>query len=171
MNYSNSVMLLPARPWFPTGRSAIPVGTRSRRRRTGLVARDRGCERGQGLVEFAVLLPLLVLMTLGAADFARLFSAEVRVANAAREGARFGARHPYDAAGMRQRVLDELGQAAIGAGDDTVTAITTERLAAPSPPGGSEVRVTVTYRFALVTPVPLGARTFTFTTAASMLVV
>lgn len=134
-------------------------------------ADGRGSERGQSMVELAVLLPLLVLMTLGAADFARLFSAEVRVANAAREGARYGARHPYDTVGMRQKVLDELGQPAVGPGDDTVTAIATERLTAPTPPGGSEVRVTVTYRFALVTPVPIGARTFTFSTTAAMLVI
>lgn len=45
---------------------------------------------GQALVEFALLLPLLVLALLGLADLGLLLRAHVEVANAAREGARAG---------------------------------------------------------------------------------
>ena len=44
-------------------------------------------ERGQALVEMALLLPILLLITMGAIDFGRLYFAYTSIANAAREGA------------------------------------------------------------------------------------
>lgn len=46
--------------------------------------------RAQSLVEFALILPLLVVLLLGLTDFGFLLYAHVQVANAAREGARAG---------------------------------------------------------------------------------
>jgi hypothetical protein len=46
--------------------------------------------RGQSLVEFALALPLLVLLLYGLAEFGFLLYAHVQVANATREGARAG---------------------------------------------------------------------------------
>ena len=43
--------------------------------------------RGQGLVEFALTLPLLLIFLLGLADFARAFTAEITMEAAARNGA------------------------------------------------------------------------------------
>ena len=45
---------------------------------------------GQAMVEFALLLPVLVIMFLGLTDFGLFFFAQVQVTNAAREGARAG---------------------------------------------------------------------------------
>jgi Flp pilus assembly protein TadG len=50
--------------------------------------------RGQSLVEFALLAPILLLLILGAMDFARMFSIKVTLTNAAREGANYLSRHP-----------------------------------------------------------------------------
>src|SRR3989442_9403052 len=47
--------------------------------------------RGQSLVEFALVLPLLMVMLLGVADFARVFSAGITVEAAARDAAETGA--------------------------------------------------------------------------------
>ena len=47
-------------------------------------------ETGQNLVEFAIVLPLLLLFIFGAVDLGRLFHAYIAITNAAREGARFG---------------------------------------------------------------------------------
>jgi hypothetical protein len=44
-------------------------------------------ERGQGLVEFALVLPLLMILLLGIADFGRIFSAGITLEAAARDGA------------------------------------------------------------------------------------
>jgi hypothetical protein len=49
--------------------------------------------RGQGLVEFALILPLLVLLLVMAIDFGRVFFGMVALQNASRIGADFGASH------------------------------------------------------------------------------
>lgn len=56
--------------------------------------RDRWSGRGQSLVEFALVIPLMLLLLAGAIDLGRLFYAFVAVENAAKEGAFFGSRSP-----------------------------------------------------------------------------
>jgi Flp pilus assembly protein TadG len=48
---------------------------------------------GQGLVEFALTLPLLILIMVGVLDLGRITATYVILTNAAREGARYGALH------------------------------------------------------------------------------
>ena len=52
--------------------------------------------RGQALVEFALVLPVLLVLLLLAVDFGRLFTTYVSVNNAAREGAFYAAEHAKD---------------------------------------------------------------------------
>jgi Flp pilus assembly protein TadG len=51
----------------------------------------RRSERGQSLVEFAMVLPLFLIIVFGIVDFGRAYSAYVQLNNGAREGARYGA--------------------------------------------------------------------------------
>lgn len=51
-------------------------------------------EKGQGLVELAIILPLLLIILLGTIDFGRVFYAYVTITNASREGARYGSLYP-----------------------------------------------------------------------------
>jgi Flp pilus assembly protein TadG len=51
-------------------------------------------QRGAALVEFAIVLPLLVLVVFGVVDGARAFATWNEVKNAAREGAVFAQTHP-----------------------------------------------------------------------------
>lgn len=46
--------------------------------------------RGQELVEFAIVLPLLLLVAFGVLDLGRAFHAVITITNVAREGARYG---------------------------------------------------------------------------------
>lgn len=48
-------------------------------------------QRGQDLMEFALVLPFLLLIIFGVLDLGRLFHSAITVTNAARVGARFGA--------------------------------------------------------------------------------
>lgn len=68
---------------------------------------------GQSLVEFALLLPLFMLIILGIFDFGRVIYAYSALHNAAREGARYGAVHPCDDVGienMAQNMAAGLGE-------------------------------------------------------------
>jgi Flp pilus assembly protein TadG len=47
-------------------------------------------EKGQSLVEFAILLPLLLLLLMGILEFGLMLNAYLSINNSAREGARLG---------------------------------------------------------------------------------
>ncbi|MGH2458351.1 MAG: TadE/TadG family type IV pilus assembly protein, partial [Chloroflexota bacterium] len=51
-------------------------------------------QRGQSLVEFALVAPLLFLIMLGIMEFGFMFERDVAITNAARSGARWAATHP-----------------------------------------------------------------------------
>lgn len=55
--------------------------------------------RGQELVEFALLLPVVILILFGVLDLGRAFFAAISIANAAREGARYGIKTLDESAG------------------------------------------------------------------------
>jgi len=57
------------------------------------VRRRRSTQRGQGLVEFALVAPLLLVLVFGVYDFGRGMSANVTVTNSSREGARYLVTH------------------------------------------------------------------------------
>src|SRR5512141_2596665 len=49
---------------------------------------------GQSLAEFAISLPILLLLIVGALDLGRVYFAQMTVTNAARVAARWGAAYP-----------------------------------------------------------------------------
>lgn len=64
------------------------------------VSRRRKDHRGQALVEFALVLPLALLILMGIIQFGFLFSSQIGVINAVREAARYGSTSPVnDASG------------------------------------------------------------------------
>jgi len=65
---------------------------------------------GTATVELALLLPMLLVVALGAVDFGRVFYMSVGVANAARAGVQYGAQSmafSLDYAGMKQAALND----------------------------------------------------------------
>jgi Flp pilus assembly pilin Flp len=66
-------------------------------------------ERGAELIEFALVLPLLLLLVLGIVDFGFMFQRMEVVTNAAREGARLAVLPGYDLeTDVKSRVCDYL---------------------------------------------------------------
>ncbi len=53
-------------------------------------------EKGQSAVEFALILPILIILLCGIIDFGWLYNCDIAAKNAAREAARYTAIHLYD---------------------------------------------------------------------------
>ena len=64
-------------------------------------------EHGQNLIELAIVAPLLVLLLTGIADVGRAFYGYIAITNGAREGARYGARHPSNLATIQAIAVNE----------------------------------------------------------------
>lgn len=60
--------------------------------------KPRRKEKGQNLVELALVLPFLIIIVFGVLDLGRIFFASINLTNAAREGVRFLTMHPNDVA-------------------------------------------------------------------------
>jgi Flp pilus assembly protein TadG len=58
-------------------------------------------DTGASLVEFALMLPLFLLLTFGAVDFGRAFYLAIEVAGGARAGASYGSQNPNDTSGIQ----------------------------------------------------------------------
>ena len=61
-----------------------------------IVDAARNRERGQGLLEFALVIAFLLLTMFAIIDFARVFFGYATMANGVREGARYAVVHPGD---------------------------------------------------------------------------
>jgi Flp pilus assembly protein TadG len=57
-------------------------------------------EQGSALIEFAFMLPMLVLLLTGAVDLGRAWYFDIEVASAAEAGALYGVQNPGDISGM-----------------------------------------------------------------------
>lgn len=66
--------------------------------------RTRPTAPGQSLVELAVLLPLLVVMLMGMADFALAYTTQTRLRNAVAEGGYVAAQNPGNDAAVRASI-------------------------------------------------------------------
>jgi hypothetical protein len=109
-----------------------------------------GRDRGAAAVEFALLLPLLVLIVFGVIDFGRAINAQITLTQAAREGARSLA--------LGQSTYQSRAQsAALGLGGVTVTPLPDSLGVTGCPAGsaqtGDDAVVQVQYTFSFVTPI------------------
>jgi PKD repeat protein len=64
--------------------------------------------RGQGLIEFALIMPVLLLMVMGIIDFGRMFYIYSAASNAVREAVRVGSTDPSDCTGINQAARSQL---------------------------------------------------------------
>ena len=74
-------------------------------------------EKGAAVAEFAVTLPIALLMLLGAADFGRVWVTATAASNAAHAGAQYGAQtkaHSADTTGIVSAAMTDLQNSALG---------------------------------------------------------
>jgi hypothetical protein len=139
--------------------------------------------RGQELLEFALIVPLLLIFVIAAIDLGRVFYVSILVANAAREGARYAISYGirWDSTPPGQLVIvsggqpirDAVIQEAQGSGI-TITNGEIQINCLPSPPGncvgGNPMRVTVTHAFDTITSSIAGWAGMNITRDAEMMI-
>jgi hypothetical protein len=79
------------------------------------LCRNVRCDKGAELIEFALVLPLLLLVLFGILDFGIMFQRYETVTNAAREGARIAVLPGYAQADVEARVTQYLTAAGLTA--------------------------------------------------------
>jgi len=137
--------------------------------------RERPLRHGQSLVEFAIILPVLLTMCMGAIDLGRVYFAHVALVGAVEQGARLAAWSPASSdTDVRAAVVNEPGATILlSSGSVTITPSKTETIPPTDRPKGSTVTVTATTAFPLLTPVmhaAAGRSSITLTASASMVV-
>lgn len=103
----------------------------------------RQSERGQSLVEFSLVLPMLLILLFAIIDFGRAFYAYNIVTNGAREGARTAA---------VQRSTSDVNTAVANATTGLESSKVTKTYSNIQGDQGETVTVTVNYAFSYVTP-------------------
>ncbi len=134
-------------------------------------ASKHSSKKGQGFVEFLLILMILMVIVFGVLDLARIFNALVVLSNASREAARFGSRYPNDAPGMQQAAVDEAQSAGLVINTTDVTVFCTDT---DAPPNGCDrglpVVVTVSHSFNFIFGQLFSANPLLLTRQAQMMV-
>lgn len=107
-------------------------------------------ETGQSLVEFAMVLPLFLILMFGLVDFGRAFYSWMLITEAAREGARTGAVQK-DWTAMQAAVYNSMCNPYPGNCSLDTTKMTLNKSGVNGARGG-QVSVSISYAFAYATP-------------------
>jgi hypothetical protein len=105
----------------------------------------RMSDRGSVAVEFALVLPVLLLIVFGIVDFGRALNAQIALTGAAREGVRLAALGYPDAAVQ--------ARAAAAAPDLSWVTVTVSASCPPGAGPSADADVSVSYSFAFITPI------------------
>ena len=99
-------------------------------------------EKGAALVEFAIALPVLILLVFGIVDVGRLLYTQITLHEAVQEGTLYASTHPDDPLGSRNRVIESVEDPALDLTEVTVDC-----------PLDDTIRVRIAYDLDLITPV------------------
>lgn len=112
--------------------------------------------RGQSLVEFAMVMPLLVILIFGIIDFGMGLRSYISLSNATREGARFAAvgneagAYPADCGGSAPTVVGRVCTTMEGLSLDNLDSVSVAYPDGASP--GNSVVVSADYTYQYITP-------------------
>jgi Flp pilus assembly protein TadG len=107
----------------------------------------RGSQSGQAVIEFALSLPILLVVVMGIFDFGLMFQHYEVVTNAAREGARVGVLPNYTTADAQARAQQYLTSGGLSSASATVVAAVSPISFGSPPKTVNQVTVTVSYPY------------------------
>jgi Flp pilus assembly protein TadG len=102
-------------------------------------------EKGQSLVEFALILPILAIMLFGIVDVGRMFHAGLTMDHAGREAARMASIQENDAEVMNA-ALERGGSISLTSSQVSISPVESGR------ESGDKVTITITHSVPLITP-------------------
>ncbi len=134
-----------------------------------LISRSVHNRKGQDMVELALFLPLLLMLTLGVVDLGRALGVYVGLKNAAREGARYISLYASEATvtGVQDRVINEAyiaGANPLSRSDVIITPSTGWS-------DGRSVTLRVNFNFRLLTTALLGLDTVPLHASTEMVII
>ena len=116
-------------------------------------------EKGQSLVEFALVLPVLLIILSGVLDLGRLYYVYVVLTDSASEGVAYAISNPPDdptdpgdpdTAEVIARV--QAASSGLVSGEDVANSVEIDCPTCPNPTSGETITVTVSCNFAVMTP-------------------
>ncbi len=137
----------------------------------GLVTFLRRSERGQGMVELALMLPMMLTLVLGVVDLGMGFRTYITLNNAAREGARWVTIYPSDPGGAMARVAFEADHAGLentGSADGGIQVTFSPQQSVYT--AGQEVTVTIRHDYPVMFGIITGLPNVPFSAEATMMV-
>jgi len=130
--------------------------------RAGRIRKTRKNEKGQSLVEFALVVPLLLLLVVGIFEFGRAWMTKNIMTGAAREAARIAAVEA-PGGGWNGLVAETRANHIL----DNAAIATTVSVLNPGSPYG-DVTATVTYNFPVISGLIPGLENITLTSTTTM---
>lgn len=119
-------------------------------------------EKGQNLVELALLMPVMILLLALLLDVGRAFNAYMVITNAAREGARYGSQSPDHPSGIVQTARAEAARGGLVGADLAVAVTGSVR--------GQTMTVTASYQFPTILGDIVGLPTIPLQSRCEMLI-
>ena len=118
-------------------------------------------QRGAALVEFALILPIVVLLVFGIIDFGRMASMKINLNEAVQEGSIYGATHPdfADHDDIKTRMIQSIDNPTLTTSEITITCPTARTL-----------KVQVSHNADFLTPVFPGTLTLSSEVTTDVLV-
>ena len=87
--------------------------------------RESAWDEGAAMVEFALVLPVVMLLVVGAIRFGTAFNAKIEMSGAARDAARYLVVHPGDTSGAQTKAQSSSPNLNLTAAEITVTQVGT----------------------------------------------
>lgn len=114
----------------------------------------RDAEAGAAAVEFALVLPILLLLVFGIVDFGRAYHSQVTLTHAAREGVRILALSD-DGTTARQTITDRLSDTSTDPlAPGALGTVTMDAGSTTDCDAATDARLTLTETFTFITPLP-----------------
>lgn len=110
-----------------------------------------GKSKGQALAEFAISLPIILIIVGISIDFGRVYYYDLAIRDAAFAAARYGGMNPSDDAGMKNAAVNAAPSGVLSTGAVTVTAPVVTGCDG-SRVSGCPLQIAVTYNFSPITP-------------------